>query len=358
MGQRKEIVRSFVSQGLRVFDAVGIAGINKSTYYYRSNGKPKGKRPSTHTRKASGTVVTNDTVVNDIISLISPDYHDYGYQTVTHQLRRMGYIINPKKVYRLMKENNLLHPKIVKKNKQDKTYIEYTVPPLEAPFVTVEADIKYVYIHEVNRNAYLITFLCTFCRYAAVWELDYTMRSRQIITLLNDFINHPVVKETRLKRDIKIIIRTDNGPQFIAKILAEALEKIGIMHEFINPGTPQENGHIESFHSTVSRLVCNRNIFENLEHARSIFQDFYHAYNNTRVMKSLLYYSPAEFIKLWESGCLGIKKDKRNRELFYFRETPPAEITGGISPEALFGLNKSNILDHSILNPLEISPVL
>ena len=358
MEQRKQVVSSFVSQGLRVVDAVHIAKIAKSTYYYRPNGKPKGKRPSTHTRKGAGSVVSNNIVVKDIINLITPEYHDYGYQAVTHQLRRMGYIINPKKVYRLMKENNLLHPKIIKRNQQNKTYIKYTVPPLVGPFVTVEADIKYVHIHEENKNAYLITFLCTFSRYAAVWELDYSMRAKQIVILLNAFINHPVVKNTIRKQNLKIIIRTDNGPQFIAKILADALQNRGIMHEFINPGTPQENAHIESFHSTITRLVCNRNIFENLDHGRDIFKDFYNAYNNTRVMKSLLYHSPAQFIKLWNTGCVGIKKNKKNQEIFYFRETPPAEFTGGISPEALFGLNKSNILEHSNLNLQEISPVL
>lgn len=357
MGQRKEIVRCYVSEGLRVFDAVNIAGIKKSTYYYHSNGKPKGKRPSTHTLKVSGSVVTNDILVADIIRLISPDYHDYGYQTVTHQLRRMGYIINPKKVYRLMKENNLLHPKVTRKDKRDKNYIKYTVPPLERPFATVEADIKYVYIHGENRNAYLITFLCTFCRYAAVWKLDYSMRAGEIIKLLNDFINHPVVKENTIKEGIKIIIRTDNGPQFIAKILAEAIKQIGIIHEFINPGTPQENGHIESFHSTVTRLVCNRNIFEDLAHARSVFKEFYFAYNNTRVMKNLLYRSPKEFINLWRTGYVGIKKDNKNREIFYLREKPYIEISEGVSSEDLFGLNKSNIFDQSILNQQEISPV-
>ena len=357
MGQRKEIVRYFVSQGLKIISAVDIAGIKKSTYYYHSNGKPRGKGPSKHTRKATGCVVTNEAVLTDIFNLISPEYHDYGYQTVTHLLRRMGYIINPKKVYRLMKVNNLLHPKITKGNKQDKNYIKYTVPPLERPFVTIEADIKYVYIHGEKRNAYLITFLCTFCRFAVVWKLDYRMRAKEIVKLLNDLMSHPVVKENVAKENIKVKVRTDNGPQFIAKILAETLKQLGIIHEFINPGTPQENGHIESFHSTVSRLVCNKNIFGNLEHARNIFREFYSTYNNTRSMKSLLYYSPIKFIELWNTGCVAIKKDKKKREIFYFREMPQINIVEDISSEDLFVLNKSNTFDHSIINLQEISPI-
>lgn len=358
MGQRKEIVTTFVSQGLPVYRAIKIAGIKKSTYYYRSNGRPIGKRPSTHTFNGNRLLVPNHKVVNEIIDIISPEYHDYGYQVVTHQLRRKGYIINPKKVYRLMKEHKLLHPKIVRGNRLNKVFIKHTVPPLEGPFFTVEADIKYIYLHEQNRNAFLITFLCTFCRYAAVWELSYSMRSNQIIDLVKDFISHPVVRENIDYKKVNVKIRTDNGPQFIAKNLAKALDKLKINHEFINPGTPQENGHIESFHSTVTRLVCKRNIFKDLNHAISIFQEFFSAYNNTRVMKSLLHHSPIEIIKLWKIGVIGIKKDKYGKEIFFLNEKPVYNIKTGSIFKVLTKSNKINTLDYSLLNLQEISPVL
>ena len=250
-----------------------------------------------------------------------------------------------------MKDNNLLHPQPVKKRiAADKLFIKYTVPPLEGPFVTIEADIKYVYIHGKNRNAFLLTFLCTFCRYAPVWELQYSMDSARVIDLVMEFVDHPVVKKHLNHHKAKVIIRTDNGPQFIAKKLACAFEPLGLAHEFINPGTPQQNGHIESFHSTVTRLVCKRNIFDDLDHAKSIFKEFFYAYNNVRVMRALLHNSPKEFLKLWHSGLVGIKKDKRNREIFFSRERSASILAAAPSPEELFELNKTNILDHTILN--------
>jgi putative transposase len=358
VGEKREIVCGYVGKGLNVSSAVTIAGIKKSTYYYRSNGRPKGKRPSTHTLKYDEGMVSNDIVVKEIINLISPEYHDYGYKVSSELLKRMGYNINPKKVNRLMRDNNLLHPQMMKQEPLDKLWIKYTSPPLDGPFKTIEADIKYVYIHGENRNAFLLTFLCTFCRYAPVWDLEYSMRNAQVIDLVMDFIHHTIVKENIDKEKTKVVIRTDNGPQFIAKKLASALDTIGLTHEYINPGTPQQNGHIESFHNTVTRLVCNRNIFGDLNHARSIFQEFFFAYNNTRVMKSLLYYPPKQFLKLWESGLIGIKKDKRNREIFFFREKPLPNIEVGSSSEDLGVINKNNIFKESVLNPLEISPVL
>lgn len=330
--------------------------MKRSTYYYRPNGRPKGKRPSTHTLK-NGIKVTNDAVVDEILNLISPDYHDYGYKISADLLKQKGYKINHKKVKRLMKENNLLHPVTKKSDPLNKTFIKYTVPPLEGPFRTIEADIKYVHIHGDNRNAFLLTFLCTFCRYAPVWDIQYTMKSQAIADLVQDLVHNPDVSRYINEKQTKIFIRTDNGPQFVAKKLAAELDSLGIAHEFINPGTPQQNAHIESFHSTVSRLVCNKNIFHDLEHARNIFKEFYQAYNQTRAMKSLLCYSPKQFLNLWESDIIGTKKDKNNKEIFFFREKPYPNQGLGSPPEDFFRLNKINIFENNVLNPMEISPV-
>lgn len=330
--------------------------MKKSTYYYQPNGKHKGKRPSTYTMR-NGIMVPNEAVIEEITRLIDPEYHDYGYQISTDLLKQLEYKINHKKVYRLMDENNLLHPPTKKLAPLNRTFIKYTVPPLEGPFKTIEADIKYVYIHEKNRNAFLVTFLCTFCRYAPVWDLQYSMKNEEIGELIYDLIYDPEVRRYLENQKIKILIRTDNGPQFIARQLAVILESLGIAHEFIRPATPQQNAHIESFHSTVTRLVCNRHIFQDLDHAKEIFKGFYHAYNETRAMKSLLCYPPKKFLKLWESGIIGIKKNKKNKEIFFFREKPRPENGFGSSPEVLYRVSKINVFKTSVLNPLEISPV-
>lgn len=348
MGEKREIVCRYVGKGLNVSNAVAIAGIKRSSYYYHPNGKPKGKKPSTHTFKYGVGMVTNDVVVEEILNLITPEYHDYGYKVSAELLKRQGYLINHKKVKRLMKENNLLHPQTIKPELLNRVFIRYTVPPLDGPFKTIEADIKYIYIHEENRNAFLITFLCTFCRYAPVWALEYTMPAKEIKNLVMALTSHPVVREN-LDQNTIVMIRTDNGPQFIAKILAGTLDDLGLKHEFINPGTPQQNAHIESFHSTVTRLVCSKYVFRDLAHTRQIFNEFYFAYNNTRVMKALLHYPPKQFLELWKSGIVGIKKDKRNREIFFFREKPHPFAGIGSSPEDFFVVNKNSNFEIPVL---------
>lgn len=356
MEQRKEIVRRYVSKGLRVASAVSTAGMSKSSYYYRVKGNKKGKPPTQYTRGPEGQEVSNKLVIKEIKSMLTPEHHDYGYHIISELLRRKGYQINPKKVYRLMRDHQLLHPPRPREKMLQKTFVRYHVPPLEHPFATVEVDIKYIRIEGERRNAYLVTFLCTFSRFAAVWDLQYRMTHKMLIRLLREFLSHPEVKNR--KDGMKIVIRTDNGPQFIAKKLAEELESLEIEHEFTHPGTPQQNGHIEGFHSTVTRLICKRNVFENLDQAREVFKEFFFQYNYTRVMKSLLYYPPAIFIKLWDKGMIGIKKDNKNKEIFIFREKPTPELEASLSSEVLKGLNKNNIFVQPVLNTFEFSPVL
>jgi len=357
MEQRKQVVRSFVSRGLRVSHAASIAGMPKSTYYYQSNGRPKGKKCSTFTINGQGEKVSNDMVIGEILDILAPEYHDYGYQVVASQLRRRGYKINPKKVYRLMKEHHILHPKTLRGKKINKQYVKRTTPQLESPFATVEADITYIYIHEQQRHAYLITFLCTFSRFAPVWEIDYSMKSTQVASLVRRFIQHPTVIYYLTKNGLKVKIRTDNGPQFAAKNLADELEKLHIDHEFIKPGTPQENGHIESFHWTLTRLVCNRNIFSSLDHIRKILNEFFYAYNYTRVMKSLLYHSPDEFLKLWNTGAFEVRKDHDNKERFFFRQKSSSLAEVDSCAEDRIGSFKNNTFNNPFLNPVENSPV-
>lgn len=358
MGEKREIVHRYVGDGLTVSVATLIAGINRSTYYYRPNGRPKGKRPSTHTFNDFSGLVSNEIVVKKIINLISPEFHDYGYQTITPLLKRTGYKINHKKVLRLMRDNQLLHPPRKKVFAGEKIFIKHTVPPLEKPFSTIEVDIKYVYIHGSERNAFLISFLCTFCRCNPIWALEYSMPSSKVEELLKALINHHAVTENTDPQTMSIKIRTDNGPQFIAKKLAKTLKAMNLEHEFIEPATPQQNGHIEAFHSTVTRLVCNRHVFKDLNHAKEIFTDFFYAYNNTRVMAALLYYPPMEFLELWKSGIVGIKKDKKNREVFFFREKPVLKKGPDLSAEVLLGNDKFNTFNNQVLTTKEISPVL
>jgi len=356
MEQRREIANAYAHKGLGLNIALAIVGIKRSTFYYKPNGRARGKPCSTHTKKLNGELVHNDKVLELILKTLSNEYHDYGYQVMSVELKKQGYIINEKKVYRLMGENHLLHASVKSSKRPKRERINYTVPPLTEPFSTVEADLKYIYIHGQNRNAYLLTMLCTFCRLAPVWRLNFTMKSADVNELLESMLQNMIVKRYTNSRALKIRIRTDNGPQFIAHALASELKSKQIAHEFIHLATPQENAHIESFHNTVTRLVTNKNVFHSLDHAKQVFTEFFNAYNNTRVMKSLLYYSPSQFLCLWDKGIVGIKRDHQRKEIFFFKEKPHPNPDDGSSPEEVFVQNKFNTFSNQFVNRPENSP--
>jgi len=291
-------VKHVVDQGLSVGKALAIAKIAKSSYYYRCLGAKKGKAPSSHTWHSNGSRITNEQLVDTIKQILSGEFIDYGYKRTAPELKRLGWIINIKKVYRLMKQYGLLYPHR-KRSVSNKAYAEHTKPRPLHPFHIMEVDIKYVWLDWQRRHAYLITFLCVMTRFSIVWKLDRSMKARQIVRLLEDVQRHPFVTELALQGDMQLRIRTDNGPQFIAKRLAEACNNLGVFHEFINPGTPQQNGHIERFHSTVERLVCQSYELRYLPDAIEVFSRFYHSYNYKRIMAGIGYKTPYEALFEW-----------------------------------------------------------
>jgi len=95
-----------------------------------------------------------------------------------------------------------------------------------------------------------------------------------------------------------------------------------INQEFILPATPQQNAHIESFHSIIEELICRKYEFDNIHHAREDFQRFYPTYNDRRTISSLLYLPPSVFLKEWENSKIGINMRKHrgnNPEIFLQR---------------------------------------
>ncbi len=289
-------------------------------YYYKPKGRKPGKKPTHASLKEDGTIVKNAVVIQDIKAIIKPDFIDYGYEKVTVELRKKKYIINRKKVFRLMRENHLLNPKKSASGSQ-KNYVKFYQPYPSSPFEMFEIDIKYIYIAGDRRNTFLITILDVFTRKALVWDLDFSMKSDKVILLIDQLILNFLQPRDLLKTNIKVTIRSDNGSQFVAKIVRRHLQENQIFQEFIKPATPQQNGYIESFHSTVEKLVCNKFEFESLAHAKEIFHKFYETYNKKRILKCLLYKTPDDFLEEWDEDKLLVTYDiKTKKQKFFFRE--------------------------------------
>lgn len=294
--------------------------LSKSTYYYKKKGTRKGKQPSVQTLK-NGKLVSNVKVVERIKEIISPPFIDYGYDKTTEILKQEGYFINWKKVYRLMKENSLLNNKI-NKSRASNRYVAYGKPLPIRPFEIIEIDFKYIWIEGIRKSAYLLTLLDTFQRQAYNWSLTLDMKTKRVEELIKDFISSHLMHQKLDPNKIEIIIRSDNGPQFISKLYRKVLDELKIKYHHIPPATPQMNGHIEAFHSTVERLVCKPYCFESLSQAKEVFKSFYETYNHRRILRVLLYRSPIEFYNLWVEGKIGVTL-KNGKRKFFLKEKEP-----------------------------------
>ena len=88
-------------------------------------------------------------------------------------------------------------------------------------------------------------------------------------------------------------IRSDNGPEFTAKAVREWLERVEVKTLYIEPGSPWENGYVESFNGKLRDELLNREVFDTLLEAKALIEDWRKEYNHVRPHSSLGYRPPA-----------------------------------------------------------------
>ena len=99
-------------------------------------------------------------------------------------------------------------------------------------------------------------------------------------------------------RGIPEHIRSDNGPEFTARAVRKWLNHLGVKTLFIEPGSPWENGYIESFNGKMRDELLDREIFTTLEEAKVLISQYRKEYNRIRPHSSKNYLPPAPETKL------------------------------------------------------------
>jgi putative transposase len=117
-------------------------------------------------------------------------------------------------------------------------------------------------------------------------KVDRSITSEDVIdTLAELFAMHGVPRH----------IRSDNGPEFIARAIQRWTKQLSIETLYIEPGCPWENGYAESFHSRLRDELLATEVFESLAAARKLTQAWRDDYNHYRPHSSLGYVTPAEY---------------------------------------------------------------
>jgi transposase InsO family protein len=98
----------------------------------------------------------------------------------------------------------------------------------------------------------------------------------------------------------KLSLRVDNGPQYKSNAFRDSMKLTGIRTEFMFRNTPEQNGHIESFHKTLKREYMWVNDFQNYQDAEMAISKAFIDYNRYSIQSTLGYRTPYEFLSEWE----------------------------------------------------------
>jgi transposase InsO family protein len=225
-----------------------------------------------------------------------------------------------------MKEAGLLKPQ---HKKRDKTYVKYRIVIPEGPLEVLEMDIKYVWVTKERRHAYILTVIDTFTRFVLHRQVGFTMKSRQVKQAWEEVIANYLQPADLLRKQIHIEIRNDNGPQFGSKIIRKFFEENHLNQVFTHPYTPQENGHIESFHSILSRAL-DPGVFWDMEELIARLTIFYEKYNNVRLHGSIANLSPRVFWDLWQEGNI-TRRVLKNKKVKFNLNIPYQQLSGNMN---------------------------
>lgn len=281
-----------------------ITEVQRSVVYYLNKDNKPGRKPSAVTM-FKNEIVTEQRVLASIKGLLNHEFLNYGYFKISKQLKIDGFVINKKKVYRIMKNHNLLKPQRIRTSGK-RNFIRFRKPLAERPLTYFEMDIKYIYIPQERRNAYLLSIIDVHSRKVIGHIFKRSIRKMDVINLwqslksyLNDFK--------------KVTIRNDNGSQFIANDVRGYFQYHNINHEFTNIATPEDDGHIEAFHSILEREFLTRNDYTSFDEMKSAIDRFMKCYNEERLHGSLNYRTPEQFIKDFNQIKSEIKLENVNQ---------------------------------------------
>ena len=102
-----------------------------------------------------------------------------------------------------------------------------------------------------------------------------------------------VLSDLFILRGVPDHVRSDNGPEFVAKAVQEWIAAVGAKTAYITPGSPWENGYIESFNGKLRDELLDREIFTTLEEARVLIEQWRREYNQVRPHSAKNYRTPA-----------------------------------------------------------------
>ena len=269
-GQRQLVkwtVESFVMSERR---ACGLIRIQRSSFRYQSQAK-------------------DQTALRLRLKEVAGVRIRFGYRRLTVLLRREGWKVNAKRIYRLYRQEGLG----VRTQRRKKTASRARVmgPPAAGPNQRWSMD--FMSDRLVDGRAFrILTAVDQYSRECLLLEADTSMSGTKVVSCL-----HCLSQQRALPNRITV----DNGSEFYSKAMDAWAYGNGVQLEFIQPGKPAENGYVESFNGRLRDECLNTELFFSLADARQKLKRWRQDYNQSRPHSALGDLTPEEFSRLSES---------------------------------------------------------
>jgi putative transposase len=227
-----------------------------------------------------------DRILKERMIALSRENPRYGYRRVWALLRREGWMVNKKRLYRLWREEGLKVPdKQPKRRRLGKS--ENSCTRKRATYLNHIWSYDFVMDRtEDGRRLKMMPIVDEYTRECLTVEVERSITAEDVAGTLPSLFR---------RRGEPAFIRSDNGPEFIAKAIKRWLASSGVKTLYIQPGSPWENAYSETFIGRFGDELLKREAFADLLEAKVLVEDYRGHYNHHRPHSALGYQTLAEF---------------------------------------------------------------
>lgn len=220
---------------------------------------------------------------------LATQYGRYGYRRVAALLRAEGFAVNHKRVERLWRREGLKVP--ARQRPRRRLWLnDGSCVRLRPAYANHVWSYDFVRCRTTDGRAVrLLTVIDEHTRECLAIDVGRRLTADDVLHRLSELF---------ILRGTPAYIRSDNGPEFAAKAVRGWLGELGVTTLFIEPGSPWENGYVESFNGKLRDELLNAELFDTLLEARVLVERWRRDYNAVRPHSSLGYRPPAPEARL------------------------------------------------------------
>jgi putative transposase len=286
-------------QELPLAAACALLDLGRGSYYRELGRQASEGSPSSRTRKEEETLL-------GALEQVVLEFPGYGYLRATHHLRREGFLVNPKRVYRLMREAGWLHPRPRRRVRTTDSAHGFAVYPnllaacgwrgLTGPNQAWGADLTYVRLGE--GFCYLAVVLDFFSRRLVGWNLSESLEAKGALAALEMAL-------ASRQPQAGWIHHSDRGVQYACGDYVQRLQGAAARISMAAVGAPKENAPTERWMRTVKEEEVALEEYRSFDEAKQAIGHFIEeVYNRKRLHSALGYRPPSEFEEIFAAGVL------------------------------------------------------